>query len=73
MNKVRKLISMVNNSNNIFLHMGNNIDKDPLIDIFGFVKDMKVRWNSTYIMLERLFKLKAIETGAQYRAITCAF
>ena len=48
--------------------MSNKIDKDPLIDVFGFVKDMKVRWNSTYTMLERLFKLKAIYNDITHNA-----
>ena len=38
------------------------------LDVYSFTKDFRVRWNSTYLMLKRLFKLekvfKDLTTGA---------
>ena len=57
--KIRRLITLVKSSNIVYLHSLKVIHKLEL-DTDNFIKDFKVRWNTTYLMLPRFCKLKDV-------------
>lgn len=59
MKKVRKLIGKIKAGNNIALAMDKKM-REIKTQVFTFYKDFKVRWNTTYKMLIRLFDLQTV-------------
>jgi len=56
--KIRKIVKKINNSNPLRLYV---LKKQKLLGITeNFIMDFKVRWNTSYLMIERAIKLKAV-------------
>ena len=63
LSRIRNLVKMVRKCGNICSYAKNKIKNDESIsNITNFIIDFHVRWNSTFLMLKRLFKLKQIVT-----------
>jgi len=61
LSRVRKLVKMIRKCGNICSYVQKQIDLAPdLNNIRNFIIDFHIRWNSTFIMLERVVKLKNI-------------
>jgi hypothetical protein len=59
--RIRSLVKMVRKCGNICSYATKKIQEDEnLSNIINFIIDFHVRWNSTYLMLKRLVKLKDI-------------
>ena len=58
--KIRKLVNLVRKSGVICDHVFKRINELKIKDAFNFIPDFHVRWNSTYLMIKRLVKLKVI-------------
>ena len=57
--KVRKIINLIKQSNNINMHV---IKRVKFFDLFNqsFIIDFEVRWNTTFHMLERFYEFKIV-------------
>jgi hypothetical protein len=63
LSRIRNLVKMVRICGNICSYAINKIKNDESIsNNTNFIIDFHVRWNSTFLMLKRLFKLKQIVT-----------
>jgi hypothetical protein len=58
--KIRKLIKLVKKSSVICSYVFKRIKEIRIENVYNFISDFHVRWNSTYFMLRRLLKLKTI-------------
>jgi hypothetical protein len=55
---MRNLINRINNSNNIYMYCERK-KKEATIDV-SFKLDFQVRWNTTFMMLNRFLTIRSI-------------